>query len=96
MPFAEFEDLFEVLKKRSLPFIESEARWLFRQLLSGAEFLHRRGIGFRDLSLENVLIFRDDSSNIIVPRLTDPGQAVRFQLDASNRVRELHTGTKFF
>lgn len=92
MPFADFEDLFEVLRKRAVPFIESEARWLFRQLLSGADYLHRRGIGFRDHSLENVLLFLDKETGLIVPRITDPGQAVRFQPDESDCVRELNTG----
>lgn len=92
MPFAEFEDLFEVLKERQLPFLETEARWLFRQLLSGVDFLHRKGIGFRDHSLENVLMFLDDKENVIIPKITDPGQAVRFELDSSHRVNELSGG----
>eukprot|EP01053_Blabericola_migrator_P011616 Blabericola_migrator_1__11615@NODE_698_length_6826_cov_185_661340_g507_i0_p1_GENE_NODE_698_length_6826_cov_185_661340_g507_i0NODE_698_length_6826_cov_185_661340_g507_i0_p1_ORF_typecomplete_len616_score63_67Pkinase/PF00069_25/2_4e39Pkinase_Tyr/PF07714_17/1_9e20Kinaselike/PF14531_6/3_5e05Kdo/PF06293_14/0_0002_NODE_698_length_6826_cov_185_661340_g507_i036315478 len=82
MPFAEFEDLFEVLKRRSVPFSEPEARWLFRQLLAGVQHLHNRGVGFRDHSLENVLMFRSEvDGTTIVPKITDPGQAVRIPYD---------------
>lgn len=89
MALAEFEDLFEVLRKRQNPFAEGEARWLFRQLLSGAEYLHRRGLGFRDHSLENVLMFYDDTENLVLPKITDPGQAVRLQFDTHGRLKEL-------
>eukprot|EP01056_Protomagalhaensia_sp_Gyna25_P000549 Protomagalhaensia_sp_Gyna_25__548@NODE_1258_length_2013_cov_157_623100_g1002_i0_p1_GENE_NODE_1258_length_2013_cov_157_623100_g1002_i0NODE_1258_length_2013_cov_157_623100_g1002_i0_p1_ORF_typecomplete_len534_score55_30Pkinase/PF00069_25/6_7e39Pkinase_Tyr/PF07714_17/5_1e20Kdo/PF06293_14/6_4e06Kinaselike/PF14531_6/1_5e05Pkinase_fungal/PF17667_1/0_18_NODE_1258_length_2013_cov_157_623100_g1002_i03391940 len=82
MPFAEFEDLFEVLKRRSVPFSEPEARWLFRQLLHGVQHLHNQGVGFRDHSLENVLMFRSDDGASVVPKITDPGQAVRIRYDS--------------
>ncbi|CDJ44530.1 PIK3R4 kinase-related protein, putative, partial [Eimeria tenella] len=51
-------------------------RWIGRQLLDAVLFLHRRGVAMRDLSLENVLIFRCEQTGAIVPCLTDPGQAV--------------------
>lgn len=89
MPFAEFEDLFEVLRKRSYPFSEAQARWLFRQLLDGARFLHSKCIGFRDHSLENVLMFRNSDGRTVIPKITDPGQAVRFKFDSQGRVEEL-------
>lgn len=93
MPFAEYEDLFEVLKRRSVPFTEPEARWLFRQLLDAATYLHSRGLGFRDHSLENVLMFRDESDGVTIrPKITDPGQAVRLQYDSDGRVLDLHAG----
>ncbi|OEH76521.1 pik3r4 kinase-related protein [Cyclospora cayetanensis] len=75
-PLAEFEDLFEVLKKRKEAFKEAEVRWIARQLLDAVLFLHRRGVAMRDLSLENVLVFRCEATGAIVPCLTDPGQAV--------------------
>ena len=88
MPLAEYEDLFEVLKKRRLPFTEAEGRWLFSQLFSGAQFLHQRGIAFRDYSLENVLLFVDPVEKVIIPKITDPGQAVPFPIyDTSNNAR---------
>lgn len=49
-PFAEYEDLFEVLKKRKQPFSESEVRWLCKQLFEAVLELHRRGIGMRGRS----------------------------------------------
>uniref|UniRef100_A0A0G4FYV6 Protein kinase domain-containing protein n=1 Tax=Chromera velia CCMP2878 TaxID=1169474 RepID=A0A0G4FYV6_9ALVE len=58
LPFADYEDLFEALRKRETPFSEAQARFLFCQILSGALFLRSRGLAFRDHSLENVLLFR--------------------------------------
>ncbi|PFH37482.1 PIK3R4 kinase-related protein [Besnoitia besnoiti] len=86
-PFAEYEDLFEVLKKRKQPFTEEEVRWLCRQLFDAVLELHRRGIGMRDLSLENVLIFRCPRTGLIIPKLTDPGQAVVACPEAAARAR---------
>lgn len=110
MPFADHEDLFEVLRKRHTPFGEPEARWLFRQLIDGARYLHSYGIAFRDHSLENVLIFRStenakDKENAqassspdvyqICPKITDPGQATTFQLDRAGNVVELRASKLF-
>ncbi|KFH15808.1 PIK3R4 kinase-related protein [Toxoplasma gondii MAS] len=75
-PFAEYEDLFEVLKKRKQPFTEGEVRWMCRQLFEAVYELHKRGVAMRDLSLENVLIFRCPRTGQIIPKITDPGQAV--------------------
>ncbi|PHJ25474.1 pik3r4 kinase-related protein [Cystoisospora suis] len=87
-PFAEYEDLFEVLKKRKQPFAEAEVRWLCKQLFEAVLELHRRGIGMRDLSLENVLIFRCPKSGLIIPKLTDPGQAVVACPDSAARAQQ--------
>lgn len=91
MPYAEFEDLFEVLKKRSSPFSEPEARWLFRQILSAGQYLHDHNIAFQDHSLENVLMFR--SNNCVIPRITDPGQAVHFYRDAYGKPKPMPTAS---
>lgn len=96
MEFAELGDLFEVMRVRKSPFAESEARWLFKQLLSATDHLHKKKIAFRDHSLENVLMYIDHESHCVVPKITDPGQAIRFNLDKFHRVKEIPTGASAF
>eukprot|EP00917_Polyrhabdina_sp_WS-2016_P026685 GHVP01057187.1.p1 GENE.GHVP01057187.1~~GHVP01057187.1.p1 ORF type:complete len:645 (+),score=55.71 GHVP01057187.1:27-1937(+) len=87
MQKAEYEDLFEVLKKRKTGFAEKEARWLFQQLLSAANYLHTKCIAFRDHSLENVLVFQNAEDGTVIPKITDPGQVVRIVTDVQGRVK---------
>jgi len=87
MPFAEYEDLFEVMRKRKVPFTERECRWLFRQILEGAHYLHVRGLAFRDYSIENILLFRDPLTGEVYPRITDPGQAIRVEYNSRGDVK---------
>eukprot|EP00915_Cephaloidophora_sp_WS-2016_P008002 GHVH01011058.1.p1 GENE.GHVH01011058.1~~GHVH01011058.1.p1 ORF type:complete len:279 (-),score=31.31 GHVH01011058.1:131-967(-) len=89
MPFAEFEDLFECMKKRKIPFSERECRWLFRQILEGAHYLHVRGLAFRDYSIENILLFHDKVDGTVYPRITDPGQAIRVEYNSRGDVKGL-------
>eukprot|EP00922_Rhytidocystis_sp_ex-Travisia-forbesii_P013448 GHVS01020150.1.p1 GENE.GHVS01020150.1~~GHVS01020150.1.p1 ORF type:complete len:710 (+),score=120.24 GHVS01020150.1:35-2164(+) len=89
LPYAEYEDLFEILKKRPRPFDAGECRWLFWQLLHGADFLHSRGIAFRDHSLENVLMFHQKDDGTVYPKITDPGQAAFLEYNADGSVRKL-------
>lgn len=84
MPYAELGDLFDALVNRDKPLSEPEARWLFRKLLAGTRFLHDKDVAFRDLSLENVLLFREDENGGVCPKITDPGQAIDLE-------REGHT-----
>lgn len=99
MPFAELGDLFDAMLRRPIPLSESEARWLFARLLDGAVFLHERGVAFRDHSLENVLLFRDhpgsDAADTLIPRITDPGQAIQIEYDAMNQPKKVKA-TKLF
>ena len=96
MPYAEYQDLFEVLKKRPGPFSEREGRWLFEQVLGGAYFLHRRRLAFRDHSMENVLMFKNPRDGTVHPMITDPGQAVRIEFDPDgNRVQGLYAEKLF-
>lgn len=91
MEYAEFEDLSEVLKKRSKPLNESEARWVFHQIIQAGYYMHCRHMAFQDHSLENVLMFR--CANNIIPRITDPGQAIYLNYDAQGQPIAFAKGT---
>lgn len=51
-----------------------EVRRYFTQLLSGVEYLHRRGVAHRDLKPENLLL--DEHENI---KISDFGMATMFR-----------------
>eukprot|EP00923_Selenidium_pygospionis_P000597 GHVN01000967.1.p1 GENE.GHVN01000967.1~~GHVN01000967.1.p1 ORF type:complete len:367 (+),score=67.51 GHVN01000967.1:935-2035(+) len=65
MQHAEYEDLFEVLRKRKQPFSEAEARWLFVQIIDAVLHLHKKGIAFRGR-----ILFR--LSTALLTRLNTP------------------------
>ncbi|KAI0980059.1 hypothetical protein GJ496_000308 [Pomphorhynchus laevis] len=61
MEYASGGELYEYLNRmKRIP--ESEARAIFRQIISAVHFLHKSHIVHRDLKLENILI--DDRGNI--------------------------------
>lgn len=53
---------------------QQEAQRYFKQLMSGVEYLHKRGIAHRDLKPENLLL--DDNDNI---KISDFGMATIFR-----------------
>lgn len=53
---------------------QQEAQRYFKQLMSGVEYLHMRGIAHRDLKPENLLL--DDNDNI---KISDFGMATIFR-----------------
>ncbi|TFK91868.1 hypothetical protein K466DRAFT_481834 [Polyporus arcularius HHB13444] len=57
---------------------ESHAKEWFRSLLSGVEFLHKRGVVHNDIKPANILL-----SNENVPVLVDFGFAERYDMDSS-------------
>ena len=64
MPYAGSGDLFQRLQdcqERGSGFPETEARYWFRQILNGIQYLHSKGVCHRDLSPENVMIDHDNS-----------------------------------
>ncbi|SCM06425.1 protein kinase, putative [Plasmodium chabaudi adami] len=95
MPFAMHGDLFEVMKNRNKAFSEEEARYLFYQILLAIKFLHSKEMALRDISLENVLLFENETNGLIYPVLNDPGQALHFNLNNKNDVM-LEKYTKTF
>ncbi|ANQ07994.1 Protein kinase [Plasmodium coatneyi] len=95
MPFAVHGDLFEVMKTRSKPFTEQEAKYLFYQILLSIKFLHCRKLALRDISLENILLFENEQNGLIYPVLNDPGQATHFRVNKKNEVTLLEY-TKIF
>jgi hypothetical protein len=91
MRFADSGDLFQLLQDhQNRPNVtspglgEGEARFWFRQIMAGVQFLHDRGICHRDLSPENIMI--DGSEGIII----DMGMCLRVPYidpnDHQNRV----------
>ncbi|KEG01062.1 protein kinase, putative [Plasmodium vinckei vinckei] len=86
MPFAMHGDLFEVMKNRNKAFSEEEARYLFYQILLAIKFLHSKEMALRDISLENVLLFENETNGLIYPVLNDPGQALHFNVNNKNDV----------
>jgi serine/threonine protein kinase len=57
-------------------FTEPEARFLFRQLLAGLESMHSKSVAWRDVSLENILLFGSEPDAAVRVVLCDPGQAL--------------------
>ncbi|OEL31226.1 putative cyclin-dependent kinase F-2 [Dichanthelium oligosanthes] len=49
-------NLLDVLQARGRPFPEADVRAIMRQLLAGAEEMHRNGIVHRDIKCENILV----------------------------------------
>ncbi|KAK9832466.1 hypothetical protein WJX74_011045 [Apatococcus lobatus] len=51
-----------ILRQPAKHLSETQARWIFQQLIVGLDFCHQRGIANRDLKLENLLLTNDGSS----------------------------------
>ncbi|XP_029669277.1 serine/threonine-protein kinase grp [Formica exsecta] len=65
-----------------------EAQKYFRQLISGVEYLHSRGVAHRDLKPENLLL--DDNDNL---KISDFGLATIFRMQGKERLLEKKCGT---
>lgn len=48
-------DLFTLTERCDSPMSENEVRWLIRQVVTGAGYMHAKGLVHRDLKLENIL-----------------------------------------
>ncbi|KAG0334665.1 hypothetical protein BG000_008135 [Podila horticola] len=80
MEYASGGELFDVVKNRSR-FSESEARHVFKQVLSGVKYLHDRGIVHRDLKPENILV--SDKASLTI-KISDFGLAKMISNNALN------------
>ncbi|KAG0095059.1 hypothetical protein BGZ93_006391 [Podila epicladia] len=80
MEYAGGGELFDVVKNRSR-FSESEARHVFKQVLSGVKYLHDRGIVHRDLKPENILV--SDKASLTI-KISDFGLAKMISNNALN------------
>ncbi|KAG0351453.1 hypothetical protein BG005_009046 [Podila minutissima] len=80
MEYAGGGELFDVVKNRSR-FSESEARHVFKQVLSGVKYLHDRGIVHRDLKPENILV--SDKASLTI-KISDFGLAKMISNSALN------------
>lgn len=83
------------IKKFNIIFIEPdigmpvwEAQKYFRQLISGVEYLHSRGVTHRDLKPENLLL--DNNDNL---KISDFGLATIFSMQGKERLLEKKCGT---
>ncbi|XP_077286179.1 serine/threonine-protein kinase grp isoform X2 [Arctopsyche grandis] len=65
-----------------------DARRYFRQLLSGVEYLHSRGVAHRDIKPENLLL--DQYDNI---KISDFGMATMFRFKGVERLLDRRCGT---
>nr|XP_012235471.1 PREDICTED: serine/threonine-protein kinase grp [Linepithema humile] len=65
-----------------------EAQKYFRQLISGVEYLHSRGVAHRDLKPENLLL--DDNDNL---KISDFGLATIYRIQGKERLLEKKCGT---
>lgn len=48
-------DLFTLTERCDTPMHEVQVRWLIRQVMTGAGYMHTKGLVHRDLKLENIL-----------------------------------------
>jgi serine/threonine-protein kinase SRK2 len=74
MEYAAGGDLSEYVQANKLPgmgILESDARWLFQQLLIAVDYCHRLGIANRDIKLDNVLL--DGSLPLPIIKMCDFG-----------------------
>ncbi|XP_060554765.1 serine/threonine-protein kinase Chk1-like [Ruditapes philippinarum] len=67
---------------------EADASRFFKQLISGVEYLHSRGVTHRDLKPENLLL--DDFDNL---KISDFGLATVFRYQGRERLMEKCCGT---
>lgn len=74
-------DLFHAIKGRNVPVTAQQALQWTGQLLQAVDFLHKNGIGHRDISIENLLLRDGDI------RLMDFGQAVQSHSDSGHLLR---------
>lgn len=63
MEYAQGGDMFKYIcrHKPHCRLLESQARWIFQQLIIGLDYCHNKGVANRDLKLENLLLDRDGS-----------------------------------
>ncbi|KAK3873689.1 hypothetical protein Pcinc_021308 [Petrolisthes cinctipes] len=66
-----------------------QAQKYFRELITGVEYLHSRGVTHRDLKPENLLLDENDHLKI-----TDFGMATLFRFQGKERCLERQCGTK--
>jgi serine/threonine protein kinase len=82
MPYCGSGDLFEMLQESQQigkGFLEGVARYWFRQIMAGIQYLHAQGVCHRDLSPENIMI--DHDGCLII----DMGMAIRIPYTDPNK-----------
>lgn len=95
--FMKYFNVVKIYKKLNMIFTFTEpdigmpiwkAQKYFRQLISGVEYLHSRGVAHRDLKPENLLL--DDNDNL---KISDFGLATIYRMQGKERLLEKKCGT---
>jgi serine/threonine protein kinase len=76
MEFADSGDITGQVEKNKDGIGESKARYYFRQIADGINYMHSRGFAHRDLKLENILLCKseaDPASPHLICKITDFG-----------------------
>lgn len=71
-------ELYQIIKKGTMPITEREITRLFKGIVEGVEYLHTNGIIHRDLKLSNILLSDD-----LAPKIADFGLACRVSSNAN-------------
>ncbi|GMH36943.1 hypothetical protein BSKO_04816 [Bryopsis sp. KO-2023] len=88
LEYAEGGDLLAWIKSRKF-LKESQARWLFQQLIMGLDYIHRQGVVNRDIKLENTLVTEGDMPML---KLCDFGYSKNVQESAAKSL----VGTRLY
>jgi serine/threonine-protein kinase SRK2 len=89
MEYASKGDLFNYVNCHSAGLPESQARWLFQQIIFGLDFAHRLGVSNRDIKLENILLC---GKKKLLAKLSDFG----FSKDESHSAPKTRLGTMLY
>ncbi|XBJ05125.1 hypothetical protein VPH35_023963 [Triticum aestivum] len=68
--------LLERIERGDRPFPEADVRCIVRQLLAGAETMHRNGVVHRDIKPENILVAQHNGSGGNIVKIGDYGLAL--------------------
>ena len=85
MAWVDGEDMYKIQKRNKRPFPESVAKYYFRQLLAGLQFLQGLCIVHRDIKPANILITRSVDGKRDVIKYIDFGFAKLVTLDKDNK-----------